>query len=627
MNTQLSNQQEPQWQTPPQMWAAPTPSPIYQESEQEKQKRAILFKALFLPTLIYALLYAFFLYDNFSGITMPFYVVTTGIYCFYCFKKLGISRKMSSYFYLTVMLLLGISSACTGSIPIIVFNTIGIFLLLICLLLHNFYNDSTWNFGKYFVSIFSVVFGALGCIGDPFSDVSNYQKQTKKKGHSQALYILIGVCIAIPLLVVIISLLCTADAVFKQFIVDLLERINLKSIIGFLLTFIAVWFGAYCAFRYLGKRKIPETVTDTRKFEPLVAITVLSLISIVYLFFSIIQILFLFWGGMQLPESYTFAEYAREGFFQLLFVCILNVAIVLFVRSFFRKSIVLNIFLAVISCCTYIMIASSAFRMFMYVQNYNLTFLRILVFWGLALIALLLAGILIQIFYEKFPLFRYGLVVVCVCYLALSFSHPDYWIAKYNLSQMEYMSEDNMDYTYLSKLSSDAAPIIADYEGPWVNSYVARLAKNTDDSIRQLNISHVYARSLFKEELAQQENCFRVLFINELSYSIEDVNCEVINFDNETFAFEMKQIEDDIHGFEQYEAYIYLENFPKEKYSDDIQIRFYFKDNNGNEQLSDSNYLFPYEGRTYEVSLYGSYDYDHDGIDNEYYTSIMNDYY
>ena len=39
-----------------------------------------------------------------------------------------------------------------------------------------------------------------------------------------------------------------------------------------------------------------------------------------------------------------------------------------------------------------------------------------------------------QHYRESFPLFRYGVVMVTVLYLALSFSHPDYIIARVNIA-------------------------------------------------------------------------------------------------------------------------------------------------------------------------------------------------
>ena len=88
-----------------------------------------------------------------------------------------------------------------------------------------------------------------------------------------------------------------------------------------------------------------------------------------YVLFCIIQIFSLFLGKMQHPAGYTYARYAREGFFQLLFVCMINVCLVLFFMGCFRENGLKKILLTVISGCTYVMIASSAFRMCLYIQN------------------------------------------------------------------------------------------------------------------------------------------------------------------------------------------------------------------------------------------------------------------
>ncbi len=475
---------------------------VYTETLEQKKTRASHFRTLALPTVLYAVLYTFFLYKNFSSITMPLFVVATVGYCFYCMKQFHISVRSGSRFYIVVMLLLGVSSAMTGSSPIIFMNTAGILLMLLCFLLHNFYNDEKWGFGKYFSAIFATVFGAVGSLGDPFSDSSAafYDKEGKPSRHSTASYIAIGLLILLPLLFVILLLLSSADAVFAELLSGFTQNITAGNIAGILIMFLFAFFSAYCGMRFLGRRTIREECTDRRRFEPIVAITVLVPVSGVYLFFSLIQILYLFWGKMELPAGYTYAEYAREGFFQLLFVCILNLAIVLFISGFFRKNTGLDILLAVISGCTYVMLASSAFRMYLYVQNYHLTFLRFFVFWALGLIALLLAGVLTQIFSDSFPLFRYGLVTVCVCYLALSFSHPDYWIARYNISQMQSAeltaSGSNTDYQYLIGLSSDAAPAIADCKGAWVQAYAEQIAGDAGDSLRTFNLSHAIARYL-----------------------------------------------------------------------------------------------------------------------------------
>ncbi|MDE6951533.1 MAG: DUF4173 domain-containing protein, partial [Lachnospiraceae bacterium] len=167
---------------------------------------------------------------------------------------------------------------------------------------------------------------------------------------------------------------------------------------------------------------------------PVIAISATAVIALIYVYFCVIQVVYLFAGYGTLPEGYTYAQYARQGFFQLLFICLMNLVLVLIGLGFFRQSRVLKGILLVISLCTFVMTASSAYRMLLYISVYQLTFLRIFVLWALFVIALLMAGIIGKTLKNGFPLFRYGLFVITCCYLVLSFSQPDYWIARYNIS-------------------------------------------------------------------------------------------------------------------------------------------------------------------------------------------------
>ena len=56
----------------------------------------------------------------------------------------------------------------------------------------------------------------------------------------------------------------------------------------------------------------------------MIAITIAAMLTLLYLVFSVIQIVYLFMGNMTLPSGYTYAKYAREGFFQLLAVSVLK---------------------------------------------------------------------------------------------------------------------------------------------------------------------------------------------------------------------------------------------------------------------------------------------------------------
>ncbi len=428
-------------------------------------------------TLGYAAFYAFCMFKNGSGITFPFFIAASLLYLCFSLSKLGITLKRGSGFYMVSMMLLAVSTFCTDDGRIIAFNKTGIFLLMMSLLLKQYYDTSRWKLGKYLGSIAIMVSGCLGWFGRPFSDMAEYFKRRENKTNKNTWYCVLGLVIALPLIAIVLALLGSADAVFRQLASEPLKHISMENISGILFRIAFLYFASYLLTAFLCDHRLVEEVKDSRTGEPVIAITVTGLLSMIYLVFSGIQIACLFLGRMQLPAGYTYAEYAREGFFQLLAVSILNLVIVLLCMSFFKESRALKAVLTVMSLCTFVMIASSGLRMVIYIQYYYMTFQRILVLWALGLLFFLFVGVLLNIFRDSFPLFRYSMVVVTVLYLALSFCHPDYIIASINVanaprggqgladreSNFFRSEEPYQDYAYLSTLSADAAPVLIPY--------------------------------------------------------------------------------------------------------------------------------------------------------------------
>ncbi len=434
-------------------------------------------------TIGYALFYSFCLYRNGSGITFPLFTAGTLAYFYLSFQKLGITWKKSNIWYAVAVELLGISTFLTGDGRIIRMNKWVIFFLLICLLLHTVYEDKKWDLTKYIGTIFTTLVMVFSCIGKPVSDGIAYRKLRKKGVDSdigrQMKYVLIGLAICIPLALIIVLLLAGADAVFANFFIELFHITSLlRLIVNVMLVIfltIVVFFVAYMMVTYVSRREIDERVGDKRWFEPTIAITIALVLALIYILFCGIQIRYLFMGGAlgegALPAGMIYSAYARRGFFQLMFVCVLNLLIVLAGMHWFKESKILRILLCVITGCTFIMIASSAFRLILYIQHQYLTFMRIFVLWSLFVIALLFVGVLLSICKKEISLFRYGMTVVTVCYLLLSFSRPDYWIAKVNTDNMTKETQYDFfkntdpfdDWIYMTEeLGTDAAPAILD---------------------------------------------------------------------------------------------------------------------------------------------------------------------
>ncbi len=418
---------------------------------------------------LYGCFYAFCMFRNPSGITYPFFVAgSLGLFCWWL-QKLGLPIKKGSWLYMGAAMLLAVSCAVTGDVRIRFFNKAGILLLITSMLLTQMYATKGWELGKYLSAIARLWFMSVGELAKPFTHTIQYIKDRVREKNSKNIYVLIGILLTLPVFFVILVLLSSADAIFRGMTERLLEMIRPWDVVQVMLMIFWGFGVTYCVFSYYCKQEIGETVKDKKLGEPIVAGILTGSLSAMYLVFSVIQLLSLFLGKMTLPQGYTYAMYAREGFFQLLAVGIINFLIVMGVLSFFRESKAVKCILFVMSICTFIMIASSALRMIIYIQYYYLTFLRLLVLWALGLLALLFAGIVCRIWKKEFPLFVYCCTVVTCMYIGLSYSRPDYWIARVNLSAAEetkssfFAGDETVDFWYLSQLGSDAAPAIADY--------------------------------------------------------------------------------------------------------------------------------------------------------------------
>lgn len=116
------------------------------------------------------------------------------------------------------------------------------------------------------------------------------------------------------------------------------------------------------------------------KVNNIIVSTVLMLVNAIFILFLISEISKLTVNFLQLPIEYTYAEYAREGFFQLLTVTTINFAIILY-NIYFTKITEENSFvkklILVLIAFSIILVFNSYYRMFLYIGAYGFTVLRL----------------------------------------------------------------------------------------------------------------------------------------------------------------------------------------------------------------------------------------------------------
>lgn len=408
----------------------------------------------------FGILYTFCLYENPFGITYP--VMIAGGYgvVVWMLWAMSVKVKRESWFLIAAAVLLGISTCRTADSMLIMFNKTAEFLLAVIFVIHQFYDDRSWSIGKYLSAMAVCLCCALAAVVYPFCQGREFFKKIDIKRYRTVVRVLAGLAAALPIVLTAGLLLGQADMVFGTMVRNWLDTFfNLRTVLIVVSMTMLGTFGIYCLVSGACMELISADEKMVRTHEPIAAITCMSAVGVLYLFFCGIQIVYLFLGKGSLPDGMTYSSYARQGFFQLLFVAVMNLVMVLLNLKFFKKSRFLNGVLTVVCGCTYVMIASAAYRMVLYVGEYHLTYLRVLVLWFLVLLACMMAGVTVLIYRNGFPLFGWCLAVITVFFVGFSFMRPDRVIAEYNVSHVEEWSQS--DFTYMTqRLSADAVPVV-----------------------------------------------------------------------------------------------------------------------------------------------------------------------
>lgn len=493
--------------------------PLYKKMK-ENQEWFVLMSVLF------GVIFCFCIFGNESGVARIFLDVTLLVVSFQFLNKVGIVWKKSGGIYCVGILLLGLSTIKTTNSFFHIFNTIGIVLLFILLIIHQIYEDKNWDYPQYMTKIIYASILWIGYVIEPFKGKKRPQKKFKESlKDKKTKQILVGVAAAVGVLLVVLPLLLMSDRIFSQLFgflfgwIDLsaiLENLKLEKIIGIGLTFLTGMVGIYAFFAGIFDSIDPVCGKNVdNKWEPVTGIAFLSVLGFVYSIFSLIQVLFLFLRiGNGLPGEMTYSQYAREGFWQLLFVGIINFATVIICKALFEENRILKGLLLLVSSCTCIMILSASYRMALYILEYHLTFLRVFVLWFLMVLILVFFGLMYHIINPKFRLFPYAVSVVSVLYIGFSLCNVDRIIAAYNIRHTEELNQHDIEYL-IYDLSRDAAPEITEIapEQLWktemlteVDIYFSDLEKeDRQRSLREWNYADYQAKQAAKKWRAMKK--------------------------------------------------------------------------------------------------------------------------
>ena len=169
-----------------------------------------------------------------------------------------------------------------------------------------------------------------------------------------------------------------------------------------------------------------------------------------------------------LPDAYTFAEFARNGFFRLCAVAAINAAALIVLRVFSKKtgagkiSPVVKIYTVVLSLVTIVISGTAISQMAMYVSAYGLTRLRLYTLWFMALLILLFFVAILKQFITKLPFAATTLTLFVLCFALLAVPDTDAIMARHNYNCLLSGTTNSIDVDYLGKLSPSSVPVLCE---------------------------------------------------------------------------------------------------------------------------------------------------------------------
>ncbi|MBQ8995472.1 MAG: DUF4173 domain-containing protein, partial [Oscillospiraceae bacterium] len=171
-----------------------------------------------------------------------------------------------------------------------------------------------------------------------------------------------------------------------------------------------------------------------------------------------------------LPSGYSYAEYAREGFFQLCTVSTINLLVLfsctwLIKKNKTRDQILLKVITHWISVYSMILIATAMSKMYLYMKEYGLTPLRVYSSWGMMVLAAIFILFIVKGILNRFPFYTACIYTVVVLFLGLVISNPEKQIARYNTYQFFEGNLNSVDLYLLEELGDPAVPYLLELEG------------------------------------------------------------------------------------------------------------------------------------------------------------------
>jgi hypothetical protein len=336
------------------------------------------------------------------------------------------------------------------------------FLLVVQLVLITGKQKTIWYHWSFLSIILNTIGKSILFTKNLFSkNIHQFKRGVNEQSYQVVKKIFIGLIITAPIMLFVLILLTSADLEFRKIILNFPgEMFNIE--IGddliriFVILFFTFAFYSFMQVLYFKAVIYEQQIGEHRYFawDPIIVWTLLISLNLVYLLFSIVQFRYLF--NNQLQIGYTYAEYARRGFFELLVVILLNLSILVIVLTLMKqhqqwKQQLTRGLLSTLVGFTGVMLISAFLRLMMYEEAYGFTFSRVLAHSFMLYVMILLVYTFLKIWLDRLSLVHFFLLSGLIYYSLLNVINIDQLVVNENLER--YEKTGKIDIHYLNSLS------------------------------------------------------------------------------------------------------------------------------------------------------------------------------
>lgn len=283
-----------------------------------------------------------------------------------------------------------------------------------------------------------------------------------------------GILLAAPVLFIFTALLASSDLVFADYLERFFALETIEDLIEYVWRTILIFIIAsslsgvlvYALTRESTYEKSPYPEEDWLPFRLgfIETSTILTLVNGLFILFGWIQLAYLFGGRANIGlEGYTYSDYARRGFFELVAVAVLTYLLVLGLHWFSHRETtgqrrIFNLLSSVMAGLVLVLLASAFLRLQLYELTYGFTELRLYSHIFMIWLGILFVGMVLLLWLRPQRL-AILVVAAAIGFVAtLNLINPDAFIVRQNLARYEKIHD--LDAEYLTTLSDDALPTL-----------------------------------------------------------------------------------------------------------------------------------------------------------------------